>query len=200
MSMAGSNCWGGRRASHPRDAASPWMRPLRDRMATDAPHALDVRADAIARGAAQWRNSASAVRMQAREALANGSWPAAVVEAALDNVLWDLDEQRARELCRDVIAERAGSTLVILPAYLIGPPLQPAYSAAVAGARAVLKASSAERFLADIVCAQFDGLGPPLAGSIRARYWPGGDVEAEADTLAGADRAIVFGDDATIEQ
>lgn len=159
-------------------------------------------AGAVAQAAAQWRDPASRVRTRARAALAGGAWPAAVVETALDNVLWDLDEPRASELCRAASCNGAFSerALVVLPGNIIGPAIQSAFCAVVAGARAVLKASSAERELADIVSRQFADLGAPLAGRIQARHWRGGDLDAEAAALAESDRVIVFGEDATIDQ
>lgn len=159
-------------------------------------------ARAVAQAAAQWRDPASDVRARAREALAGGAWPAPVVETALDNVLWDLDESRAIELCSSAFCSSVSfeRALVVLPGNIIGPAIQSAFCAIIAGARAVLKASSAERELASIVSRQFADLGPPLAGRIEARYWRGGDLDAEAAALAECDRAIIFGEDATIDQ
>jgi len=138
-------------------------------------------------------------------------WPAPVVEAALDNVLWDLDEARALSLVdqwtrasarvlRNISVVRNISVLVVLPGNIIGPAIQSAFCAAVAGARATLKASSVERHLGALVAAQVEAFGPPLAGSIRAEHWRGGDLAAEAQALSNADRVVAFGDDATIEQ
>jgi hypothetical protein len=180
-------------------------------MATDLAGALAVRAHAIARAAAQWRDPASEIRERARGALAGGAWPASVVETALDNALWDLDEARASELVdqctrasaralRDSVRPKGLRVLVILPGNVIGPAIQSAFCAAVAGARATLKASSAERHLGALVAAQFEALGPPLAGCVRADHWSGGDLVSEAHALADVDHVIAFGDDATIGQ
>jgi hypothetical protein len=137
-------------------------------------------------------------------------WSAPVVEAALDNALWDLDEPRVSNLLEH--CSRAGArvlreserpqlrTLVILPGNIIGPALQSAFCAAVAGADVMLKASSAERHLGALVAAQFEALGPPLAGHVHADHWSGGDVVAEARALADAKRVIAFGDDANIQR
>ena len=171
-------------------------------------HIVSVRerAGAIAVAAAQWRNLDSAPRIQARVSLAGGTWAPAVVEEALDNALWDLDEPRALELCSRAFSERAGAfekratTLVILPGNVIGPVIQTAFCTAVAGARAILKASSAERHLAEILVRQFEAAGPPLSGILEASHWRGGDIEAEAAELARVDKVIAFGEDATIAQ
>ncbi len=165
------------------------------------PPAGEARAALIARGAAQWRDSSSAVRTHARRALAGGAWSAPAVEAALDNVLWDLDETRAAELVAQTPELRSGTTvLVVLPGNIIGPAIQSAFCAAVAGARAILKAPSSEPDIARIVAEQFAHLGPPLAGSVETRSWAGGDLDAEAAALAGVERLIVFGEDETIRQ
>jgi acyl-CoA reductase-like NAD-dependent aldehyde dehydrogenase len=185
-------------------------------MATDLEVAVTTRARAIARAAAQWRDASSEVRKEAKQALAGGAWPAPVVEAALDNALWDLDEARTAKLLEqhytvpelklgdDTRAEarvlRIFRVLVVLPGNVIGPAIQSAFCAAIAGARVTLKASSAERHLGALVAAQFEALGPPLAGCVRAEHWSGGDLEAEADALTDVDRVIAFGGDATIEQ
>jgi len=164
------------------------------------------RARAVAAAASQWRDPDSQTRAIAREALASGIWAPAVIETALDNALWDLDEARALELCASVFSERTGAfekrrtTLVILPGNVVGPVIQAAFCAALAGARAIVKASSAERRLADILVRQFEASGPPLSGTLEARHWHGGDTEAEAAALALADRVIAFGEDATIAQ
>ena len=73
------------------------------------------RCELLARGAAQWRDPDSAVRREAREALRDSPWSPAVIEAALDNVLWDLDETRASALVRDREGLDPRPVLVILP-------------------------------------------------------------------------------------
>lgn len=186
-------------------------------MATELTDAVALRASAIARGAAQWRDRSSAVRAQAREALVGGLWPAEIVEVALDNALWDLDAARALELCsvsnsiprsvsNEVRMDRANAVrgrqnvLAVLPGNVIGPVIQSAYCAAVAGTHAILKVSCAERYLAGIVSRQFDDLGEPLKGVVEAAYWRGGDTGTEAETLLRIWRVIVFGEDETIRQ
>ena len=175
-------------------------------------HALDAvaqRAKLIAYGAAQWRDPASETRAQARDELVAGIWPAPTVEAALDNALWDLDDARSAELAGRVYSgsraqgartiDARSEILVILPGNVIGPAIQAAYCAAIAGANVTLKASSDERHLAAIVSRQFDQLGEPLAGTAKAVYWPGGDIEAEAKAFAAVQRIIAFGESATID-
>ncbi len=167
-----------------------------------------TRAHAIASAAAQWRDRASTVRARAREALAGGIWPAEVVEAALDNALWDLDEPRALALIEECstranarVPVRAGArTVVILPGNIIGPAIHAAFCAAIAETPTILKAASAEQHLAQIVSRQFDESGAPLRGLVEARYWRGGDLDAESAALSSIDNLIVFGEDATIEQ
>ena len=167
--------------------------------------AIEITADAaarihaIVRAAQQWRDPASEIRELARRALAGGMWPAPVVETALDNALWDLHEARVTELAR--AQERGtGRVLVILPGNVIGPAIQSAFCAAVAGANAILKSAGGERHLASLVSGQFDASGSSLAGTVAADYWRGGDLPAEADALQSVSRVIAFGEDATIEQ
>lgn len=167
-------------------------------MATDVAGERAVRAHALARAAAQWRDPSSEIRERARRALAGGLWPAPVIETALDNALWDLDEARASTLLEKPATSLR--VLVILPGNVVGPAIQSAFCAAFAGARATLKASSDERHLAALVASQFDAMGPPLAGCVRAVHWSGGDLAAEDAALAGADRVIAFGDDETVAQ
>ena len=179
-------------------------------MATDVAGALAVRAHAAVRAAAQWRDPSSDIRERARRLLAGGIWPAPVVETALDNALWDVDEARVIGLLERVPELKLGNdtrakvrilhVLVILPGNVIGPAIHSAFCAGLAGACATLKASRAERHLAGLVAAQFDAFGPPLAGCVRADYWSGSDLAAEAGALNEADRVIAFGSDATIAQ
>ena len=175
----------------------------------NAPISTTKRASAIARGASEWRDRASDVRAQARAALLGDMWPAQTVEMALDNVLWDLDEARVAELIGRIDPMRArpqeaGATflnvLVILPGNVIGPAIQAAYCAAIAGANVTLKPAQGERHLAEIVSRQFDRLGAGLTGSVRAVYWPGGETTMEASAFEWAHRIIAFGEDATIDQ
>jgi len=157
-----------------------------------------ARAAAIARLAAQWRDRGSPVRTRARELLADSIWPGPGVEVALDNVVWDLDEARCAEMC-DAAGGSPATTLVFLPGNILGPAVQSAFCAAIVGARAILKASSAERGLARAVAEQFasaDDLGAPL----EIRDFRGGDVGEEASALADSDAIVVFGEDETIAQ
>ena len=155
------------------------------------------RAALAAVGAAHWRDPDSAVRREARAALRDSQWSGPVIEAALDAVLWDLDETAAEALIKS-FRGRPLSALAILPGNVVGPAIACAYCAAVAGAQLVLKAASEEQHLAGIVARQFDSLGPPLANTIRPVYWPGGDVAAEQAELAQVSRVVIFGEDATI--
>jgi len=156
---------------------------------------LTARQDALLRGAAQWRDRNSAVRVAAREAFRNGEWPPEVVEAALEAVLRDADEQ----LTAWQSPEAELTVLAILPGNVIGPTIATAYCAAAAGSKLMLKSSSRELQLADILAAQFEQLGPPVAGTMRPMRWSGGDVDFEAKVFPLAQRIVVFGDDATIE-
>ena len=157
--------------------------------------ALTARQNALLRGAAQWRDRASAVRTRAREAFRDGEWPPEVVETALSGVLHDADEQ--------LVAWQAPvsglTVLAILPGNIIGPTIAAAYCAAAAGAKLMLKSSSRELHLAEIVAAQFEELGQPVAGTMRPMRWSGGDADFEAKIFPLAQRIVVFGDDATIE-
>jgi hypothetical protein len=87
---------------------------------------------------------------------------------------------------------------VILPGNVIGPAIASAYCAAAMGTRAILKSAAAEHRLAGIVARQFEGLGPPLAGSVDARYWKGGDETAESRVFASVSGVIAFGSSETI--
>jgi acyl-CoA reductase-like NAD-dependent aldehyde dehydrogenase len=157
------------------------------------------RAELIAAGAAEWRDPASAVREEARAALRGGPWSAPVVEAALDDVLWDLDETRARSSIAQCAPVDAKPVLVFLPGNVIGPAIAAAYCAAAAGASILMKPPGIERRLTGIVARQFDRIGPPIAGSLEERYWKGGDSGTESDLLERARRIVVFGTDATVD-
>jgi len=162
---------------------------------------IDVtqRSELLALGAAQWRDRGSAVRREAREALNDSPWSPAVVEAALDNALWDLDETRAVALARDDAGIDPRPVLVILPGNIIGPAVVCAFCAAAAGASVILKSPGIERRLAQVVARQFDQLGAPLAGTLDARYWAGGSIDVEDDMFARVRRAVVFGSDDTVD-
>jgi hypothetical protein len=162
-----------------------------------------ARAALIARGAAQWCDPRSKVRSQARAALAGSLWSAPVIESALQTVLQGVSERH--ELLDAACAARGArvrgaNTLAILPGNVIGPALACAYCAAFASASLTLKASSAERGLAAILASQFDDLGPPLAGTLKAACWQGGDEGREAIEFAAAERIVAFGSDATIAE
>jgi hypothetical protein len=161
-----------------------------------------VRAAAAERFVAEWRDSDSWVRREAHERLAGGLWSAPVIERAFDVVFSDRADETPRihvenwfERTRD-FARRA---LVILPGNVIGPALCAAYAVAVTGGSAILKAASTERAVAEIVARQFAAIGAPLAGALEARYWPGGDIEAEAEAIADVGAVIAFGSDATVD-
>lgn len=158
-----------------------------------------LRAELIARGAAQWRDARSHVRERARAALRDSEWSEQVIESALDDVLFDLDEKRARKVSADKANDDARPILVVLPGNIIGPTIASAYCAAAAGANVVLKSPGNERALAPILAEQFEALGKPLADAIDARYWKGGDAEIEPVLFATAKRIIFFGSDEAIE-
>lgn len=162
----------------------------------------EARAIAAERFVAEWRDPDSWVRREARERLAGGLWSAPVIERAFDVAFSDRSDETPRihvenwfEQSRD-FARRA---LVILPGNVIGPALCAAYAVAVSGGSAILKAASTERVVAEIVARQFAAIGAPLAGSIEARYWRGGDIGAEAAAIADVSAVIAFGSDATID-
>lgn len=157
-----------------------------------------VRAELIARGAAQWRDPRSDVRAKARLALRDSGWSPPVVESALDNALYDLDEERSRQLSVDHPHDDERPVLVILPGNIIGPVIASAYCAAAAGANVILKSPGNERALAPILAAQFESLGKPLAGTIDARYWKGGDSTIEPAVLASVRKIVAFGTDEAI--
>ena len=159
-----------------------------------------VRAELIARGASQWRDPRSDVRKKARKALGDSDWSSAVVESALDDVLFDLDDERARKLAVEGPGDDQRPVLVILPGNIIGPAIASAYCAAAAGANVILKSPGNERALAPILAEQFEALGKPLAGTIDARYWKGGDFEIEPALFTSVRKIVAFGsDDALVE-
>lgn len=139
------------------------------------------------------------MRAEARDALRESPWSPAVVEASLENALWDLDETRAAVLARDRASVDLRPVLVVLPGNIVGPAIASAFCAAAAGASVILKSPGIERRLAGVVARQFDALGAPLAGTLDARYWAGGSVDVEDDMFARVRRAIVFGSDETVE-
>jgi hypothetical protein len=162
----------------------------------------EARAAATERFVAEWRDPDSWVRREARERLAGGLWSGPVIERAFDVVFSDRADETPRVYVANWFertAEFARRALVILPGNVIGPALCAAYAVAVTGGSAILKAASTERAVAEIVARQFIAIGEPLAGSIEARYWPGGDIAAEADAIADVGAVIAFGSDATIE-
>jgi hypothetical protein len=163
--------------------------------AVDARALADKRRSVLLAGAAQWSDPASDVRRAARARLAGEQWPAPVIEAALDNVLRDADAFLSRIPDADAGGLRV---LAILPGNVIGPAVAVAYCAAAAGSTILLKASHRELHLADIVAEQFETLGPPVAGTLRALRWSGGDADFEAKVFGRVDRILVFGDDETI--
>lgn len=127
----------------------------------------------------------------------DGIWSANVIEAALDAALWDLDGATAEQLV-GAVDRPALASLAVLPGNVLGPALAAAYCAAVAGACLILKAASDERHLAEIVATQFNDLGAPLAGTVQARYWHGGDAQLEGEMFAQVANIIAFGQDATV--
>ncbi len=156
---------------------------------------LTARQAALLRGAAQWRDADSSVRRRAREALRDGEWPPEVVEVALQSVLADAD----RALAAWTAPASDLTVLAILPGNILGPTIATAYCAATAGANVMLKSSSRELHLAEIVAEQFDELGPPVVGTISAMRWSGGDADFETKVFPLAQRIVVFGDDQTID-
>ena len=162
----------------------------------------EARVSAIERFVAEWRDPESWVRREARDRLAGGLWSGPVIERAFDLAFSDRADETPRmqignwsEQTRD----RARRALVILPGNVIGPALCAAFAVAISGGSAILKASSTERAVADIAARQFAAIGAPLAGTLEARYWPGGDREAEAAAMAEVDAVIAFGSDETID-
>ena len=160
-----------------------------------------TRAAALLAGAAQWRDRNSHVRIAAREALRDGEWPSEVVELALDNVLRDADQVLREGSVGSVVGDcqvARSAVLAILPGNVLGPAIATAYCAAAAGATLMLKSSSRELCLANVVAEQFESLGPPIAGTLKALRWTGGDEDFESKIFPLASRIVVFGDDATI--
>jgi hypothetical protein len=162
----------------------------------------EARAVATERFVMEWRDQNSWVRREARARLAGGLWSAPVIERAFDVVFSDRADETPRvyvENWFEQTREFARRALVILPGNVIGPALCSAYAVAVTGGSAILKAASTERVVAEIVARQFATIGEPLAGAIEARYWPGGDIAAEAAAISDVDAVIAFGSDATID-
>lgn len=161
----------------------------------------EARAAAMERFVSEWRDPQSWVRREARERLVGGLWSGPVVEQALDNAFGMNGRGFSRVPVSDWferIHTMALRTLVILPGNIIGPALHTAYEVAVTGASAILKASSTERALAEIIERQWTAIGAPLAGTLEARYWSGGDVAAEATAMVEVENVIVFGSDETV--
>jgi acyl-CoA reductase LuxC len=162
----------------------------------------EARAAATERFVSEWRDPQSWVRREARERLAGGLWSGPVIERAFDIVFSDRAGESPRARIGDWIEETrefARRALVILPGNVIGPALCSAFAVAVSGGSAILKAASTERVVADIIARQFASIGAPLAGAIEARYWPGGDIAAEAAAISEVGAVIAFGSDATID-
>jgi hypothetical protein len=162
----------------------------------------EARAAATERFVAEWRDPNSWVRREARERLAGGLWSAPVIERAFDVAFSDRSDETPRvhvENWFEQSGDFARRALVILPGNVIGPALSAAYAVAVTGGSAILKAASTERVVAEIVARQFAAIGAPLAGALDARYWPGGDITAEAAAIADVSAVIAFGSDATID-
>lgn len=164
----------------------------------DSETSAGLRWTALVRGAREWQDPDSAVRARARAALQDGEWPRQTVERALGNVLLDFETALAAFREDPPAVRRASTALAILPGNIIGPAIACAYCAALAGTNLILKSSHHERRLSDILVEQFDRLGPPLRGSLSAVYWQGGDESIETMILRGIDRAVVFGQDATV--
>jgi Acyl-CoA reductase (LuxC) len=176
----------------------------------NAPYAISARVSALLAGVLQWRDRDSDVRRAAREAFSNGEWPQEVVEVALDNVFYGAQRVLAEESRPEGRLQSSQSgplkssvsglkdVLAILPGNVVGPTIATAYCAAAAGATIMLKSSSRELRLAEIVAAQFESLGPPLAKTVTPFRWSGGDEDFEAKIFPQASRIVVFGDDLTI--
>jgi len=159
-----------------------------------------IRAELVARGASQWRDPRSDVREKARLALRDSEWSSVVVETALEDVLFDLDDERARKLAMERPREDERPVLVILPGNVIGPAIASAYCAAAAGANVILKSPGDERALAPILAEQFEALGKPLADTIDARYWKGGHSEIESAVFASVRKIVAFGSDDALRE
>lgn len=161
-----------------------------------------ARVAATERFVSEWRDRDSWVRREARERLAGGLWSGPVIERAFDIVFSERADESPRARVGDWFEqshEFARRALVILPGNVIGPALCAGFAVAVSGGSAILKAASTERVVADIIARQFASIGEPLAGAIEARYWPGGDITAEAAAIAEVSAVIAFGSDETIE-
>src|SRR5579872_916570 len=161
---------------------------------------LDVRNPAARRalakrGAAEWCDSSSDIRRQARAALADSPWSPATIERALDGALLGFDAVSSQAESKPPVE----AALAILPGNVIGPALCCAYCAAFSGTRLIMKSARDEQRLAPLIQAQFERLGAPLAGSLEARYWAGGDDELEADLFRQVQRIVVFGADKTVQ-
>jgi Acyl-CoA reductase (LuxC) len=169
----------------------------------NASYATTARVSGLLAGVLQWQDRNSDVRRAARQAFSNGEWPQEVVELALDNVFYDAERVLAEPSQREgqlLPSSQSGlkDVLAILPGNVIGPTIATAYCAAAAGATLMLKSSSRELRLAEIVAAQFESLGPPLAKTLTPVRWSGGDEDFEAKIFPQASRILVFGDDRTV--
>jgi hypothetical protein len=170
--------------------------------------ALGARTAALLAGVAQWRDPDSDVRLAAREAFRESEWPTSVVDRALENVFHDaeaaIETRRAEGRLLDGSAPIPTSrvalknVLAILPGNVVGPTIATAYCAAAAGATIMLKSSSRELQLAEIVAGQFESLGALLAQTVTPIRWSGGDQDFEARLFPRASKIIAFGDDRTI--
>jgi hypothetical protein len=162
----------------------------------------EARVAATEQFVSEWRDPQSWVRREARERLAGGLWSGPVIERAFDIVFSDRSDETPRIYVGnwfEQTREFARRALVILPGNVIGPALCAGYAVAVTGGSAILKAASTERIVAEIVARQFASIGEPLAGAIEARYWPGGDIAAEAAAMTDVDAVIAFGSDETVD-
>jgi hypothetical protein len=162
----------------------------------------EARAAATERFVSEWRDPASWVRREARERLAGGLWSGPVIERAFDIAFSDRADETPRARVGDWFEssrEFVRRALVILPGNVIGPALCAAFAAAVTGGSAILKAASTERAVAEIIARQWAAIGAPLAGTLEARYWAGGDIAAEAAAMADVGAVIAFGNDETID-
>ncbi|GEM_PF-1512765 len=168
---------------------------------------LNRRIAALMEGAAQWRDPSSDIRAAARAALEGGEWPPQVVERALDNALFDADAvlgslaskaEASGEAPLRPHAAHDRNVLAILPGNVLGPTLATAYCAAAAGARLLLKSSSRELRLCELVAAQFSALSPVLEGTLIPMRWSGGDQDLEAKVFPSVQRILAFGSDETI--
>jgi hypothetical protein len=162
----------------------------------DLKAASRARIAALIEGASQWSDRRSAVREQARKAMQGGEWPLQVVERALDNVLYGADEV-LRTIAQSPQTPPCDA-LAILPGNVIGPTIATAYCAAAAGTRLLLKSSSRELALAEIVAAQFATLRPELASGLSTMRWSGGDEDFEGKIFRSVRRIVAFGSDDTI--